>query len=86
VSIISGSGTAICTAVVVARCNGRWQYCHILGVGVQTLAQLGGHADILRPFIWSRVSGLMRFHDGFDIGTASNFVQISEKVGQRPWQ
>jgi hypothetical protein len=33
----------------------------------------------LRPFIWSRVSGLMRFRDGSDKGTASHFVQMSGK-------
>jgi hypothetical protein len=26
VSIVSGTGAAICTAVVVARCNSKWQY------------------------------------------------------------
>jgi hypothetical protein len=29
-----------------------------------------------RPFIWNRVSGLMRFRDGSDKGTASSFVQM----------
>jgi hypothetical protein len=38
--------------------------------------------DRLRIFIWSLVSGLMRFRDGSDKGTASNFVQISEKVSE----
>jgi hypothetical protein len=32
------------------------------------------------PFIWIHVSGQMRFHDESDKGTASDFVQISEKV------
>jgi hypothetical protein len=32
------------------------------------------------------LSGLMRFRDGSDKGSASNVVQISEKVGRRPWQ
>jgi hypothetical protein len=36
--------------------------------------QLFGHA-----FIWSCVSGLMRFCDGSDEGTAPNFKQIPEK-------
>jgi hypothetical protein len=40
----------------------------------------------LRPFIWSRVSGLMRFRYGSDKGTALNFVEIKEKVRWRPWQ
>jgi hypothetical protein len=40
-----------------------------LGVSVQHFVQLGGHADFLRPFIWSRVSGLIQFHDGSDKGT-----------------
>jgi hypothetical protein len=38
----------------------------------------------LRPFISSRLTGLMRFRDGYNKGTASNFVQISEKV-RRKW-
>jgi hypothetical protein len=46
----------------------------------------GGCVDFLRPFIWSRVSGLMQFSDGSDKGRASNFVQILEKVQLRPWQ
>jgi hypothetical protein len=36
--------------------------------------------------IWSRVFGLMQFRNGSDKGTASDFVQISEKVRLRPWQ
>jgi hypothetical protein len=49
------------------------------------------HADgwtcwFLRPFIWSCVSVLMRYRDGSDKGTASNFVQVSEKVRRRPWE
>jgi hypothetical protein len=54
-----------------------------LGVSEKNLIQLGGRADILRPFIWSHVSGLMNFCDGFDKGTPSNFVKISEKVRNR---
>jgi hypothetical protein len=38
----------------------------------------GWTCGLLRPFIWSRVSGLMRLRDGSDKGTASNFVKISE--------
>jgi hypothetical protein len=37
-------------------------------------------------FIWSHVSGLMRFCNGSNKGTASNFMQVSDKVWQRPWQ
>jgi hypothetical protein len=40
----------------------------------------------LCPFIWSRVPGLVWFCDVPNKGTASDFVQISEKVCQRPWQ
>jgi hypothetical protein len=40
----------------------------------------------LRPLIWKSVSGLIRFRNVSDKGTASNCVQISEKVQQRPWQ
>jgi hypothetical protein len=36
--------------------------------------------EFLHHFIWSRVSNLMQFGDGCDKGTASNFIQISEKV------
>jgi hypothetical protein len=45
-------------------------YC-ILGVSVQNSTQLGGRSDFLCPFICSCVSGLMRFRDGSDKGTAS---------------
>jgi hypothetical protein len=40
--------------------------------------QLGGRADFLLP------SFLMRFLDGSDKGTASNFVQILEKCDGDP--
>jgi hypothetical protein len=43
-------------------------------------------ADFLHPFIRSCVFGMMRFCDTFDKVTASDFVQIPEKVLQRPWQ
>jgi hypothetical protein len=42
--------------------------------------QLGGRTDFLRPFIWSRVYGLMRFLGGSNKGAASNFVQITENM------
>jgi hypothetical protein len=57
----------------------------ILGVGVQNFKQLGGRADFLRHFIWSRVSDIMAFLDGADEGRATNSVQISEKA-RRPGQ
>jgi hypothetical protein len=50
------------------------EYRHILRVSAQNFTHLSGCADFSRPFIWSRVSGLMRFHDGSDKGTTSNFV------------
>jgi hypothetical protein len=40
----------------------------------------------LRPFIWSGITGLMRFWDASDSECASNFVQISEKMRRRTWQ
>jgi hypothetical protein len=46
---------------------------------VNNFMQLGGPADSLHPFIWSRMSGLMQFCDGPKRRT-SNVVQISEKV------
>jgi hypothetical protein len=60
----------------------RWMV--VLGVSVQTFALLGGYADLLRPFIWSRVSGLMRFRDGSDSECASRFVQVSEQCDGDP--
>jgi hypothetical protein len=39
----------------------------------------------LRPFTWSRVSGLIRFQDLSNKATASHFVQVSERVGSRSW-
>jgi hypothetical protein len=53
---------------------------HILGASVQNIMQLGGHADFLHPFVWSHISGLMQFHNGFYKAPASDFLQISEKV------
>jgi hypothetical protein len=41
---------------------------------------------ILRPFIWIRVIGLIRFRDGSVKRKASHFIQISEEVRRRPWQ
>jgi hypothetical protein len=58
----------------------------ISGTGVQNFTQLGGCADFFCPFIWNRVPDLMRFCDGYNEGTASNFVQISEKLQRRPQQ
>jgi hypothetical protein len=57
-----------------------------LRIRVQNFTQLGDVLICLQPFIWSRVSGLMRFRDRSDKGTASNFVSISEKVWWRLWQ
>jgi hypothetical protein len=57
---------------------------YILEVSVQNFTQLGGSADFLRPFIWSRISGLMRFRDGSGKGRASDFVQISLKCDGDP--
>jgi hypothetical protein len=56
------------------------QYWYILGISVQNFTQLGKRADFLRPFIWSRVYGLMPFHDGSDKGTASKFVHKTKKT------
>jgi hypothetical protein len=46
--------------------------------------QLGGHADFLRPFIWSHVFHLTQFHHQYETERASHFVQIFEKMQQRP--
>jgi hypothetical protein len=42
-----------------------------LGVSAQNFTQLGRRADFWHPFIWSRVTGLMRFCDGSNRGTAN---------------
>jgi hypothetical protein len=54
---------------------------------VYRVSRSGVYVLILSPFIWSRVSGAMRFRDGSGWGTASNFVQIEEKLrrGPRQW-
>jgi hypothetical protein len=65
---------AICTAVVIARCIGRWLYWHTFKVSVQIVTQLDG-LDCLRHFIWSRASGLMRFRDVSDTECASTFCE-----------
>jgi hypothetical protein len=79
-SIISWTGAAICTAVVVPRCICRWEYQHILSVSA-LFTQVGGS-----PLIRGRVSDPMRFRYGCDSECAWDFVQMSEKVRRRPWQ
>jgi hypothetical protein len=54
--------------------------CYIIYVSLQNFELLGGSAGLLRPFIWSRVSDLMRIRDGSNSERSSNFAQISEKV------
>jgi hypothetical protein len=76
----------MCTNVVVALLNYLWYYYQILGVSLQNLTQLDGCTDVLNPFIWSCVIGLMSFRDGSDKRTASHFVQTSGKVRRRLWQ
>jgi hypothetical protein len=78
ISIISGTGTAIYTAVVRAYPA---SHCRIFHAAEWTC-----WFARLRPFIWSRVSGQMRFYEASDKATASNFGQISEKVLRVPWQ
>jgi hypothetical protein len=58
----------------------------MLGVRLYNFMQLGGRDDFLRHSIWSRVPGLMRFRNGSDTETASNFVQILAKLRQTPRQ
>jgi hypothetical protein len=73
-------------AVVVARCNGRWIVLEYLGSLYKISHSWVDVLTFLRPFIWSLVSGLMQFRDGSNKGTASNCVQILEKMWQGPWQ
>jgi hypothetical protein len=70
ISIISGTGAAICKAVVLVWCNGRWKFQHILGVSVQNFTQLVECAEFLRSCVWSPVSWFMWFRNGFNKGTA----------------
>jgi hypothetical protein len=51
-----------------------------LGSQYTAFTQLDGCAAFSRHCIYSRISGLMRFLNGSDKGTASDFVQISEDV------
>jgi hypothetical protein len=73
VSIISGTGAAICAEFVVVRWNGTGWYYHILGVSTQNFTKLGGRADFLRPFVFNCVSGFMWFRDRLDKGSALHF-------------
>jgi hypothetical protein len=41
-----------------------------LEVGVENFTQLGGDGDFLHPSVWSYASGIMRFRDASDKGTA----------------
>jgi hypothetical protein len=75
ISIISGTGVAICTIVEVARCNSRWQHWHSFGISARNFTQLGGSTNFWRHFVKSRVFGLMPFHDGWDKG-ADNVHKI----------
>jgi hypothetical protein len=59
VSLISVTGAANCTAVVLAWCN-----------GVRNSTQLGGRADFT-PFHCSHVSGLMWFRDRYNETTSN---------------
>jgi hypothetical protein len=45
-----------------------------LGVSAQNFQHLGGRTDFLRPFICNHEPGMMRFRDGIEKETASNFV------------
>jgi hypothetical protein len=48
--------------------------------------QLGGSANFYFILFGVLYLAWWRFRDEFDKGTASNFVQISEKVRRKPWQ
>jgi hypothetical protein len=57
-----------------------------LGNQSTNFAQLVDMLLFLCTSIWSRVSGLMLFHDASDSEHASDFVQILENVWHRPWR
>jgi hypothetical protein len=57
VSIISGTGDAVPTAVVAALYTSRWQCKHIFWVSVTRFPS----ANVLCHFIWSHVCGVMWF-------------------------
>jgi hypothetical protein len=75
-SIIPGTDAALCKAVVAAWCPGS-HYTKFKAAGWMFW--------FLHPFLWSHVSGLLIFLDGSDSEYASNFMQVSKKVQQRPW-
>jgi hypothetical protein len=50
-----------------------------LRISVQNFTQLGGGAD-LGTFIWSRVSDLMRFRDGFGFATHEILRNSRKKI------
>jgi hypothetical protein len=85
VSIISETGAAICTTVVVAWCN-----------GMIAPAYLGSQCTKFQAAEWTCWLFKTLYLEsciwpdaisrGSDKGTASNFVKISEKVRRRPWQ
>jgi hypothetical protein len=52
-----------------------------LGDYFTEFTQLGGYVNILQPFIWSFVSGSMRFRDGPHKEKEPNFEQISNILG-----
>jgi hypothetical protein len=85
VSIISGTSAATCTVVVVVNATVD-DSTRISLESVSNISRRWMDVLIFCYFIWSSVPGLMKFCDGSDKGTASNFVQISKKVWQRPWQ
>jgi hypothetical protein len=52
ISIISKVGATICTAIVVVRYIGRWQYQHIFGVTAENFTQISGCANFYVLLFW----------------------------------
>jgi hypothetical protein len=85
-SKISGNCAAICTAFVVAWCNGRWYYEHSLGISVQNFSAgwmcWFRMSFYFKPHIWPGVS--LCCIPQMNNRWASNFVQISKNCDGDP--
>jgi hypothetical protein len=83
VSIIFGIDSTVCSSVI------KWYVIVLTYLESQMYKISCSWEDVLISYVLlvkSPVSGLMRFRDGSDKETASNFGQISENVRRRAGQ
>jgi hypothetical protein len=82
----SGTGAAIFTAIIVARL--KYTEYKFKYIQVHKIPHSWVDVLIFYVFLFGVLYGLMLplFHDGFNSECASDFMQISEKAQQRPWQ